>query len=67
MPNFHMNVSFKNLHVNQISFSYEVMSTETRFEKEAKGIFDLQLNGSHHQKLDKNVKKSSYGDLYCSV
>ena len=26
-----------NLHVNEISFSYERMSTETRFEKEAKG------------------------------
>ena len=26
-----------NLHVNEISFSYEKMSTKTRFEKEAKG------------------------------
>ena len=26
-----------NLHVNEISFSYERMSTKTRFEKEAKG------------------------------
>ena len=25
-----------NLHVNEISFSYERMSTKTRFEKEAK-------------------------------
>ena len=30
-----------NLHVNEISFSYERMSTKTRFEKEAKenGLF----------------------------
>ena len=27
-----------NLHVNEISFSYERMSTKTRFEKEAKVI-----------------------------
>ena len=26
-----------NLHVNEISFSYEKMSTKTRFEEEAKG------------------------------
>ena len=32
----HMKMSF-NLHVNEISFSYERMSTKTRFEKEAKG------------------------------
>ena len=28
-----------NLHVNEISFSYERMSTKTRFEKEANGNF----------------------------
>ena len=27
-----------NLHVHEITFSYERMSTKTRFEKEAKGI-----------------------------
>ena len=27
-----------NLHVNEISFSYEKMSNRTRFEEEAKGI-----------------------------
>ena len=27
-----------NLHVNEISFSYEKMGTKTRFEEEAKGI-----------------------------
>ena len=30
-----------NLHVNEISFSYEKMSTETRFEEEAKGISEM--------------------------
>ena len=30
-----------NLHVNEISFSYERMSTNTRFEKEAKGNSEM--------------------------
>ena len=30
-----------NLHVNEISFSYERMSTKTRFEKEAKGNSEI--------------------------
>ena len=30
-----------NLHVNEISFSYERMSTKTRFEKEAKGNSEM--------------------------
>ena len=30
-----------NLHVNEISFSYERMSTKTRFEKEAKGDSEM--------------------------
>ena len=30
-----------NLHVNEISFSYEKMSTKTRFEEEAKGISEM--------------------------
>ena len=30
-----------NLHVNEISFSYERMSTKTRFEKEAKGYSEM--------------------------
>jgi len=29
------------LHVNEVSFSYESMDTETRFEKEAKGISEM--------------------------
>ena len=30
-----------NLHVNEISFSYEKMSTKTRFEEEAKGNLEM--------------------------
>ena len=30
-----------NLHVNEISFSYERMSTKTRFENEAKGNSEI--------------------------
>ena len=30
-----------NLHVNEISFSYEKTSTKTRFEKEAKGNSEM--------------------------
>ena len=30
-----------NLHVNEISFSYERMSTKTRFEEEAKGNSEM--------------------------
>ena len=30
-----------NLHVNEISFLYERMSTKTRFEKEAKGNSEM--------------------------
>ena len=30
-----------NLHVNEMSFSYERMSTKTRFEKEAKGNSEI--------------------------
>ena len=30
-----------NLHVNEISLSYERMSTKTRFEKEAKGNSEM--------------------------
>ena len=38
------NLSYENefnLHVNEISFSYESMSTKARFEKEAKGNSEM--------------------------
>ena len=36
-----------NLHVNGISFSYERMSTKTRFEKEAKGNSKMAYSHLH--------------------
>ena len=38
-----------NLHVNEISFSYEKMGTKTRFEEEAKGNSEMAY--SNAQKL----------------
>ena len=34
-------VGWFNLHVDEISFSYERMSTKTRFEKKAKGNLEM--------------------------
>ena len=47
MLTFHMKMRFHshgnefNLHVNEILFSYERMSTKTRFGKEAKGNSEM--------------------------
>ena len=38
---FHSHGNEFNLHVNEISFSYERMGTKTRFEKEAKGNSEM--------------------------
>ena len=48
-----------NLHVNEISFSYEKMSTKTRFEKEAKGNSEMAYF--------KNVNPTVYGNLCVEV
>ena len=40
MLTFHMKISFHS-HENENLFSYEKMSTETRFEKEAKGNSEM--------------------------
>ena len=37
---FHMKISFHS-HANENKFSYEKMSTKTRFEKEAKGYSEM--------------------------
>ena len=37
-----------NLHVNEISFSYEKMGTKTRFEEEAKGNSEMAYSLSFH-------------------
>ena len=54
------NHSYKNefnLHVNEISFSYEKMSTKTRFEEEAKG--NSQMAYSLPTMLGKTAKIQS--------
>ena len=40
MHNHSCEIEF-NLHVNEISFSYEKMSTKTRFKEEAKGNSEM--------------------------
>ena len=35
-----------NLHVNEISFSYEKMGTKTRFEEEAKGNSEMAYSSA---------------------
>ena len=37
----HSYINEFNLHLNEISFSYERMGTKTRFEKEAKGNSEM--------------------------
>ena len=37
-----------NLHVNEISFSYEKMGTKTRFEEEAKGNSEMAYSSRQH-------------------
>ena len=41
-----------NLHVNEISFSYEKMGTKTRFEEEAKGNSEMAYCAKRHQQSD---------------
>ena len=47
-----------NLHVNEISVSYERMGTKTRFEKEAKGNLEMAYS------CGELVKKCFYCLLY---
>ena len=47
-------ISF-NLHVNEISFSYERMDTKARFEKEAKSNSEMAYWG-HNSRLVKKVR-----------
>jgi len=44
-----------NLHVKEISFSYERMSTKTRFEEEAEG--NITMSGEHCENY--NVKRET--------
>ena len=50
-----------NLHANEISFSYERMSTKTRFEKEAKGDSEMAYYGQT-PKPDREAKKKDLGN-----
>ena len=40
-----------NLHVNEMSFSYERMSTKTRFGKEAKGNSEMAYSHASQRKV----------------
>ena len=46
-----------NLHVNEISFSYERMSTRTRFEKEAKGYLEMASSRRRRRRLTQRELK----------
>ena len=48
-----------NLHVNEISFSYEKMSTKTRFEEEAKGNSEMAYLFMHFLRTFKQLMRSS--------
>ena len=50
-----------NLHVNEISFSYEKMGTETRFEEEAKNNSEMAYSMSHIASLKKRKRRKSSG------
>ena len=45
-----------NLHVNEISFSYEKMGTQTRFEEEAKGNSEMAYSVRTVKGLSSNQK-----------
>ena len=45
---FHSHGNEFDLHVNEISFSYERMSTKTRFGKEAKGNSEIAYYVGHY-------------------
>ena len=45
-----------NLHVNEISFSYERMSTKSRFEKEAKGNSEMAYQASLNKYKDSRLQ-----------
>ena len=51
-----------NLHVNEISFSYERMSTKTRFEKEAKDNSEMAYSRIHHI-YQNALRHEQHGDV----
>ena len=46
-----------NLHVNEISFSYERMSTKTAFEKEAKGNSEIRAYSNTNYATEVSQRK----------
>ena len=62
-----------NLHVNEISFSYEKMGTKTRFEEEAKGnsemayfrvVFCLSVKQNHTEMSFSCMKMNLYAEHF---
>ena len=49
-----------NLHVNEISFSYEKMGTKTRFEEEAKGNSEMAYLYQRRVKTSKKLQDKKY-------
>ena len=65
------NLSYENefnLHVNEISFSYEKMGTKTRFEEEAKGNSEMAYLTNNRQNSNTltqyNVTKNRWINSY---
>ena len=50
-----------NLHVNEISFSYEKMGTKTRFEEEAKGNSEMAYSSHLDQLIESQLACSTDG------
>ena len=56
-----------NLHVNEISFSYEKMSTKARFEEEAKGNSEMAYYCCFSKKFRYSANTFHTGDLIRST
>ena len=55
-----------NLHLNEISFSYEKMGTKTRFEEEAKGNSEMAYYVGHCIFLFQFSSNYALGKLFAS-
>ena len=54
-----------NLHVKEISFSYERMSTKTRFEEEAKGNLEMAYSFYITESGGQHCNTFKIRSLYC--
>ena len=59
-----MKMSLINLHVNEISFSYEKMGTKTRFEEEAKGDSEMAYLQSCVRKILMDIISELENEIY---